>query len=84
MMHKIGDQFVLLTEIFSIGGFLYFDGCTIYVYICSKHGALLKVIFKAISSDNCSANSATPQSLIDRTKTEIQVLISAIEQLHKH
>jgi hypothetical protein len=83
MMYKIGNQFILLHEVFAISDMSYYDGCTINIYIHSNNGAKVEVKFKAIKSDNCSVGGGVPESFIERTKKEIDLFISEVEKINK-
>lgn len=82
-MYKIGDQAILIKEIFSIGNMLYWDGCTIRIEIYSKNGAKVRVEFKALDCDNCKFDGGTPKSFIERTIKEVDLLIQEVEKNQK-
>jgi hypothetical protein len=82
-MYKIGNQSILLRKVFAVGDMLYFDGCTIYVYVHSDNGAKVQITFKAIKEDDCSISGPTCETFIARTRKEIDFLILEIEQINK-
>jgi hypothetical protein len=82
-MYKIGNQFISLKDVFSISEISFWDGCTSLVYIKSKQGAETKVTFKAIKEDNCTIMGGVPQGFIDRTKKEIELLLSELQKVNK-
>lgn len=82
-MYKIGNQYILLRDVFAISDMLYFDGCTIHIYVHSINGAKIEVKFKAIREDNCSTNGSVRESFIERTRNEIDLLISEVEKINK-
>lgn len=82
-MYKIGNQIILLREVFAVSDLSYYDGCTIFVYIHSLNGAKVEVKFKAIKDDNCSVGGTVPETFIERTKKEVDQLISEVEKIHK-
>lgn len=83
-MYKIGNQFILLNQVFAISDMVFFDGCTIYVYIHSNNGVKVEVKFKAIPEDNCSVHGPTRETFIQRTRKEIDLLISEVENINKN
>lgn len=80
-MYKIGNQIISLKKVFSVGEIIYFDGCTILLYIHSAEGAKVEVKFKAKHADNCSISGPVPDSFINRTNEEIDQLINLITQI---
>lgn len=82
-MYKIGNQYILLRDVFAISDMLYFDGCTIHIYVHSKNGAKVEVKFKSRKEDNCNTDGPTRESFIERTRNEIDLLISEVEKIKK-
>lgn len=80
-MYKIGNQFIILKEVFAVSEPVIRDGCTMYAYIYSTGGAKVEVLFKSLESDNCKADGYCAQTFIDRTNNLVYQLEKLITQI---
>lgn len=81
-MYKIGDQRILLKEIFSIERPVFdADKNIMYVNIYSKSGAKVRAEFFPLKTDDCSTIGAPCKIFRDRSIKEIELLIKEVEKL---
>lgn len=82
-MYKIGNQKIILKEVFSVSEPVICDGCTMEATIHSTGGAKVIAVFKSLESDNCRADGYCAVSFIKRTNDEVDILVMELELLNK-
>lgn len=82
-MYKIGNQKIVLKEVFAVSETKISDGCTMQVDIHSIGGAKVTAVFKSLESDNCRADGYCSPDFRKRTNDEVDLLIIELELISK-